>query len=302
MLAELYQIVTKDKILLEGLFFGPKRKGNAAAVWVSGLTGRFSASPQRTLTLAKILNAKGIAFAVFDHRGYGVVNSLKRKTGKKTKYIFGGTTFERFDHCVYDIDAVIRFLRRSGYKKVFLLGHSTGANKIAYYSWKTKGRGIAGLTLLGPLSDIPIFKKQLGKKYNTAVKWAQTMIKKGKRNTLLPFSYVDRAFWSAERFLSITKEGGKEDTFSYYDPKRKFYWTRNLRVPVLVLIGSKEQYADRPVREIMGAFKKNIPEKFFTGKIVAGADHGFKGKEKELAQIIKDWILKQKNLTKKQNP
>lgn len=294
MLTELHQIITKDGIPLEGLFFKPKRKSGVAALWVSGLTGRFSGSPERTLALAKILGSRGIAFAVFDHRGQGTINFLRKKLRKKTKYILAGTTFERFEHCVYDIDAVIQFLRKKGYKKIFLLGHSTGANKIAYYYWKTNGRGVAGLVLLGPLSDIPVLKKDLGRKYRLAIKWAEAMVKKGKRKVLLPPSFVGDAFWAAERFLSIAREGSREDTFPYYNPRRKFYWAKKIRVPVLMLIGREEQHADRPVAEILEAFKKQISGRFFSGKIIKGADHGFAEKEKELARTIANWIKNEK--------
>ena len=256
---------------------------------VSGLSGRFSKHPQRTLALAKVLNENDIAFAIFDHRGQGTINFLRKK---KRKSLLGGTAYERFGHCIYDIDAAIRFLRKKGYKRIFLLGHSTGANKIAYYYWKTKGRSVTGFVLLGPLSDIAAMqrKEELGKKYKAAVKRAEAMAKKGKGKSLLPHSLVGNAFWSAGRFLSITKEGGKEDTFPYYNPRRKFYWTKNVRVPVLVLIGGRDQFTDRPVAEIMEAFKKQVPARLFTGKIVKGANHEFSGKEKELAQTIAGWI------------
>lgn len=289
MLSQLHQIITKDKIPLEGLLFEPKRKSRVAAVWVSGLTGRFSSNPQRIHTLAKTLVANKITFAIFDHRGRDIVAPIK-KHAKKKKYILGGAAFERFEHCALDIDAVIGFLRKNGYKKIFLFGHSTGANKIAYYYWKKCGRRISGLGLLGPISDIPALKQKLGRKYRAALKKAQTMFKQGKRDALLSFSLVDGAFYSARRFLSIAGEVGKEDTFPYYDPKRKFYWAKNIRIPVFVLIGGKDQYADRPIPEIAAAFKRQIPPQHFSGMIVAGADHSFFGKEQVMAQAILGWI------------
>ncbi len=290
MLTELHQIITKDGIPLEGLFFKPKRKSGVAALWISGLTGRFSNRPEWMLSVANVLNNRNIAFAIFDHRGQGTINFLRKKVKNRTKKVLGGTTFERFEHCVYDIDAVIRFLRKKGYKKIFLLGHSTGANKIAYYIWKVGKRGVAGIGLLGPLSDIPVLKKDLGRKYRLAIKWAEAMVKKGKRKTFMPPSFVGEAFWAAERFLSIAREGSREDTFPYYNPRRKFYWVKKIRVPTLVIIGGNEQYADRPVQEILEAFEKQIPDRFFNGKIIKGADHGFEGKEKELARTIANWI------------
>lgn len=289
-LAELHQIITKDGIPLEGLLFQPNRKGKTAAVWFGGLTSRFSKNPERTNVLADIFIKNGISFATFDHRGLGVINSFKTGKGKNKKYILGGTTFEKFEHSVLDIEAILIFLRKRGYKKIFLLGHSTGANKTAYYIWKRGGYGVTGAVLLGPLSDIPGIKAELGRKYFTVLKTAGKMVKKSRGKELLPFKLVNGAFWSAERFWSIAREGSKEDAFPYYDPKRKFYWAKKVRLPVYVVIGEKDEHTDRPVKEILEAFKKQIPQKWFYGTIIKDADHGFAGRENVLARKLTSWI------------
>jgi alpha-beta hydrolase superfamily lysophospholipase len=289
-LAEIHQIVTKDGVPLEGLFFRSKKKSKIAAVWLGGLTSRFSKNPERTNTLADTFTKNGISFATFDHRGLGLINSLKVKRGKKERYIVVGTAFEKFEHSVLDIEAILSFLRERGYKKVFLLGHSTGANKAAHYIWKKGGRGLAGVGLLGPLSDIPGIKAGLGRKYSAVLKTAEKMVKKGKGKELIPFSLVNGAFWSAERFWSIAREGSKEDTFPYYNQKIKFYWAKTVRLPVFVVIGEKDQHADRPIKEILEAFKKQIPQKWFSGAIIKDADHGFSDKENILAVKLGGWI------------
>jgi len=290
MLSELHQIITKDGIPLEGLLFKPKRKKRAAAVWLGGLTSRFSKNPERTHALAQVFTKHGIAFANFDHRGAGIINAIKIQKGNRKKYILAGTSFEKFEHSIFDIEAILNFFRKRGYKKIFLLGHSTGANKVAYYILKRGSQGISGAALLGPLSDIPIFKSQLGKKYRLALNTARKMINNNKRKELLPFSVVNKAFWGAERFWSLAREKSNEDMFPYYDPKRKFRWTKNVRVPILVVIGENEQYADRPVKEIMNSFKTQISGRWFTGAVIKGADHSFTGKEKVLASKIIGWI------------
>ncbi|OHB17374.1 MAG: hypothetical protein A2913_00960 [Parcubacteria group bacterium RIFCSPLOWO2_01_FULL_40_65] len=293
-LAELHQIITKDGIPLEGLFFRPKKKSGIAAIWLGGLTSRFSKNPERTNILADIFTKNGIGFATFDHRGLGLINSLKVRNGKKEKYIAAGTAFEKFKHSVLDIEAILSFLRKYGYKKIFLLGHSTGANKAAHYIWKKGGRGLAGVGLLGPLSDIPGIKAGLGRKYSAALKTAEKMVKKGKGKELIPFSLVNGAFWSAERFWSIAREGSKEDTFPYYNQKRKFYWAERVRLPVFVVIGEKDQHADRSVKEILETLKKQIPQKWFSGAIIKDADHGFSGKENILAVKLASWVKGEK--------
>lgn len=305
MFCELNQIKTKDGLRFEGILFQPKKKNRIIAFWLTGLTGRFSHSPKRIHAIAEELGRKGISFAIFDHRGFGNINSLKVKSEKgnggrekKSKYKYFGTSFEKFEDSILDIGAMIRFCRKRGYKKIFLFGHSTGANKSAYYILKKRARGLAGVGLLGPMSDIPGIKKDLGRKYKTTLETAGKMVKRGKGNELLPMTMTNGKFYSAARFWSIAKERMNEDTFPYYDPNgstklttgRKFHWAKKVRLPILVLIGSKEQYADHPVPEIMDAFRRQIPAKYFSGKIIKGADHSFKNKEKELGKEMAKWI------------
>lgn len=287
MLASLHQIYTRDHIPLEGFLFSPKRKSRAVLVWLGGLRSRFSQSPERTHALANELVKKNIAFAAWNHRGFGLINSVKKKRGG---YALIGTGFEKFEHCVLDIEAIIRFLRRQGYRKIFLAGHSTGANKAAFYLWKRKGRGLSGALLAGPMADIPHLKRKLGVNFGRALAQAQKLIHKKRKNELLPLGLTRGEFWTAGRFWSIAREGANEDMFPYYAPRRRFRWARNLRMPVLVVIGGKDQCADRPVPEIMERFQKEVPEKFFTGVIIPGADHSFSGKEHAFAKSVANWI------------
>lgn len=299
MLSELTQIKTKDGLWLEGLVFGStgspqvnrqSKKGQAIAFWLSGLTGMLSDNPARVNAVAGELAKKKISFAVFNHRGFGNINSLKIKSRKFEGHRYFGASFERFEDSVLDIEAIIHFCKKRGYKKIFLLGHSTGANKAAYYILKKHGRGLTGIAFLGPMSDIPGIKKDLGRKYKTTLGTAEKMVKRGRSDELLPLSMTNGMFYGAARFFSIAREGANEDTFPYYDAKRKFRWTEKVRLPVFVLIGSREQHADRPVPEIMEAFRKQIDPKYFSGKIIKGANHSFRKKEKELGKNIADWI------------
>ncbi len=288
MLSELHQIKTKDGLLLEGLFFKPKKRGRVAAFYVGGLSSRFSGNPKRLFALARAFMSNGIAFAAFDHRGFGTINFVRRSGGRKS--ILGGVAFERFEDSVYDIEAVIRFLQAKGFRKIFLLGSSTGATKAAYYIWRKKSRGLAGIGLLGAISDIPVQKQELGRNYRRALEEAERMVRRGKGEELMPRKFVGGAYWGAARFLSIAKEGAREDTFPYYNPRRHFYWAKHVRKPILVLLGSKDQFVDRPIKKIMDVFEREILKRWFSGVILPGAPHSFTGKEKELASIITRWI------------
>ena len=288
----LHQVTTKDGIPLEGLLFEPVKKTLTVAVWFQGLSGRLSSAPQRTNELARILNGRGIALAAFDARGAGLITSFRKGKGKKKKWIIAGTSMEKFEHCVLDIRAVVGFLRKKGYRKIFLVGHSTGANKIAFYYGKTHDRAVNGLALLGPLSDFLGWKTSLKKNYRRALGTAREMMKKGKGNALLPFLLANGSYWSAARFWSNARAGSNEDAFPYYDPKKKLNWAARLKIPVLVLIGGKDQYADRPISDIIDFFQARIPKEYFSGGVIKNADHGFAGKEDEMAKVVAKWIAK----------
>ncbi|MFH0831208.1 MAG: alpha/beta fold hydrolase [Parcubacteria group bacterium] len=295
--ATLHEIWTSDGLPLEGLLFASPRRTKSAVFWIGGLTSRFSKNPRRTNTLAATLNRRGIAFAIFDHRGADVVRSVKvlNRKSKNHKYILTGTGYEKFEHSLRDIEAIIRFLRKQGYRKLYLIGHSTGANKAAYYIYKTGGRALAGVALLGAVSDIPILKKRLGSKYPLAVRAAQKLVTRGQSATLMPDYLVAGRIFTAARFLSLTQERAPEDMFPYYQPRRSFRWTKRLRQPVLVLLGEQdESAADRSTKEILKAFEAQVPKKFYKGTLIKGADHSFSRHAQQLAKVIAVWVKSKK--------
>ena len=291
MLAELVQTKTKDGLTLEGLFFESKKR-KAIVIWLGGLTSRLPDHVKRTQILAETLNSLGVSFGIFEHRGSGIANIFKKEKNNKVGYTLAGSAYEKFTDSSLDIESFINFSKTRGYKKIFLLGHSTGANKLAYCIYKKQGRGLAGIGLLGPLSDVPDFKKSLGSKYQTTLKLAKKMVNNGRGDNLIPILEKKGKLWSAQRLVSIATELGKEDTFPTYKQSPKFYWVKKIATPLLVLVGSRDQYADLPIPKLFARFKKEIPTNWFSGKIISGADHSFNKREKELAQEIAAWIKK----------
>ena len=99
---------------------------------------------------------------------------------------------------------------------------------------------------------------------------------------------------TAERFLSLYRAGSAEDVFPYHNPSAAWAELKGIRIPLAVIIGSLDQYRDRPVSRIMRAFTDNaLLTKSFAGITIKGADHGFRRKEKELANVIAGWVKKE---------
>lgn len=281
----LTRIKTRDGVTLYGIVVPPKRKGDTALIYIHGLGSSFYSGYTLTTELSRHLARHGIAYLKFNTRGHHAA-----VWGRKRGEILGAG-FERFEDCISDIKTMIRFARSLGYKNIILAGHSTGANKVLYHAHKTKSRGVKGIMLLGPISDIPakiidIGKRRLERGLRTAAK-----LSKKNASLLMPREY---GILTARRFLSLYHQGSTEDVFPYHNSAASWKELKSVRVPIAVIIGDRDKHLDRPAADFINSFRANTRStKSFSGVIIKGADHGFRKKEKELShkiiQVIKKW-------------
>ncbi|OGZ97577.1 MAG: hypothetical protein A3J10_03725 [Candidatus Sungbacteria bacterium RIFCSPLOWO2_02_FULL_54_10] len=288
----LAQITTRDRITLDGIVIEPRKKSATALIWIHGLGSNFSHGQSITRELSQTCLKNGIAYFKFNTRGHDVVNrdAPKRKAQTIVNRL-RGAGFERFEDCVLDIRAVIHFARKLGYRKVILVGHSTGANKALYYLYKTKDPAVKGLILLGAISDIAAGKKKFGA--TGLARGIALAEKRARKNSdaLMPLPY---GIFSAKRFLSMFRQGDSEDVFPYLNPRAAWKELKTIRAPIAVIFGSRDQYLDRPAEKLVEIFRSHaLSTKSFSGVIIKGADHGFKGKEKMLSKVVMDWIQQQ---------
>lgn len=278
----LTQIRTRDGLILDGVMIEPRKKSDAALVWIHGLTSSFYSSPTLIKELSDLCQKNGIGYFKFNTRGHDVV-----ARGHDTHPLLG-TVYEQFEDCVHDIRAIIRCARKRGYKKIILAGHSTGANKTLYYLYKTRDRNVKGIVLLGAANDISAEIKRVGEKiYEKELRLAQRLNRRDPSALFASHGYL----FTARRALSLFTPGAPEDVFPYYDPKARWKELRSIRVPTAVIFGSKDACLNRPAPKIIDLFRANAPlAKSFSGVIIKNADHGFKGKEKELSREIIRWI------------
>lgn len=289
----LERIVTKDGFEFDGIVREPTRRSGKALVWVHGLTSTFYNGHRRIRELSALCEKNGIAFASFNNRGHDIVTPLHkrdRRRRKGYKRALGGAGIERFEDCVFDIDAVIAFLKRKGYRDIFLTGHSTGANKVLYYVFKTQNRNIRGLGLLAPLSDIAAEKKIMGKEFEKTLAKVKEFARRSGRKKLVPQTITYQII-SAERYLSLYSSGSREDVFPYYNTRAKFKELRSIMKPILVVVGENDEHLDMSAEKLVKIFRKHaVSTNAFSGKIIKGASHNFTNKEAQLAKVIINWI------------
>src|ERR671918_1543488 len=276
----LARLRTRDGVFLDGVVVEPRRRRGTALIWVHGLGSVFSSSQPLIRELSARLLAAGIGYFKFNNRGHDVV--VRR--GNR----LAGAAFERFGQSVEDIRAVVAFAARRGFRRVVLAGHSTGANKALYYAARVRDRRVGGLILLGPVSDVAGEARRIGAtELRRRVAAAERLARRDSQ-ALVPRAW---GLYSARRYVSLYKPGQAEDVFPYYRPNARWTALRSVRVPVAAILGSRDEFLDRPPQAVIDAFRRNaIRAPSFTGVIVPGAGHGFVGRERALSEIIARWI------------
>jgi pimeloyl-ACP methyl ester carboxylesterase len=221
--------------------------------------------------MARVFVEKGIAFFPFNNRGAHFV----RRAGRK----LGGSAFERIRDCVEDIDGALRAIRRRGYGDITLIGHSTGANKIAVYDHYKRRNGVRRYVLVGGADDAGLLYAELGpRRFRALLQKARAMPK----NDLMP-----RRLMSWASFYDMANPNGDYNVFPFLKAtrgRRPFRYIRAIRKPALYVYGERDEY---------GFDAALLAENIGTnGEIVVvrDADHGFTGQEAELATLMADWI------------
>lgn len=131
--------ITPDELTLPGLLYEPDVETKTVAIYLHGNGGSsVFYKPEENTIIAEALVRKNIAYFPFNNRGAGFIQKFKRIiNGKKIRKNYG-MTYELIKECIIDIDVAIDYLKTKGYRKFYLIGSSTGANKVVVYNFYKK--------------------------------------------------------------------------------------------------------------------------------------------------------------------
>jgi pimeloyl-ACP methyl ester carboxylesterase len=213
--------------------------------------------------------------------------------------VMGGCAFERIRDCVQDVDGAVRELRRRGYRDITLIGHSTGANKIAVYDHYKPRNQIKRYILLGGGDDTGLLYDQLGaRRFTAALQKARTSIAAKRGDELVPPA-ISKLPMSWRAFYDMANPDGDYNVFPFTEVMRgirlsrrpRFRYVRAIRKPALFLYGERDEYCVDSASATLAALADALgPKPNVELAIMADADHGFAGKEEELAQVIARWM------------
>ncbi len=120
----------------------------------------------------------------------------------------GGRIYDQtYEAAMEEIDAAVQELRERGAKKIFVGGHSLGANAALYYATRTSLAGVLALAP-GHRPDSRLFQKKLA----ASVERAKSMIQAGKGDERASFDDINQG-------KSLTVQTTAKIYLSYMDPE-----------------------------------------------------------------------------------
>ncbi len=307
---KLVEFKTKDGLELPGILYGT-RKPREAAIFLHG-NGSSSVfyHQENKKPLAEALNKKDIALLYFNNRGAHYIKKLSQKQGTLRQAPIGlssgrrqgkrklyGMAFEKIKECIFDIDGAIAFLKKQGYRKFYLIGFSTGANKICVYNYYHPKNPVAKYVLLAGGDDAGIYYHLLKKaKFWKILKKAKQKIKKRQGEEIMPELLAFNLIFSYQGFYDIANPDGDYDIFPFLEVIKKlklskkplFRHFKSIKKPTLVVYGEQDEYAWGDVPLVVKILKNYQPGLDY--KIIKNANHSFEKHKGQLAKIIADWI------------
>lgn len=278
----------EDHYLLNGLLYG----GDSARrgfIFIHGLTGEAFSHNDILSPLA----SEDTAVLYFSNRGYNLVADIKRldhDTDKGYRHDTIGTAHEIFIDCIDDINGAINFLGQRGVEQFYLVGHSTGCQKITYYlSQPGTDPRIKGGVLICPMSDYAYAAKTENPAIlKRATAAAEHLVASGQ-----PHQLLSPAVWpellDAQRFLSLYAADSPEEIFTYAQPHKAPTTLQAVKTPLLIELAGADEYADRPASDLVTWFEQATRQQTATVQVMEGSLHNLAGHEATLARNIARW-------------
>src|SRR3989338_2367551 len=180
-----------DRLQLPGLLYESNKKTTEIAVYLhgNGSSSVFYGDYKMNLFGERLVE-RGVSFFPFNNRGAGWIKKLDKTVNGEKERVLYGMTYELIKECILDIDGAIKYLKGLGYVTFYLIGMSTGANKIAVYHYYKKNNPFSKYVLLSGGDDTGLYYQEFGKKkFFPVLQKCREQIKKGNGKKLVP-SYI----------------------------------------------------------------------------------------------------------------
>ena len=273
---------TKDNMRLPMVHFNTNEK-DICVIFVHGMCQTIIDN-YFAIVCGNALSENKIGFLYAHNRGYSIENDILMKDGTYTRC---GCMYEIFEDCVLDIDLAIEKAKELGYKRIILMGHSYGCNKLIYYYYK-KRPDILGV-ILSSAPDMVGLQLLRQKDYKELIREAKENIDNGDSTKLLSNLVEDYMYMSSQTYYNWFNKNSNLDNLPVMGNSNNWYQFESIDVPILTFSGSLE--TDNYLHlDLLKDKAKNCNN--FECKIIENANHFYHNKEDEISLLILNWINK----------
>jgi pimeloyl-ACP methyl ester carboxylesterase len=286
---EFVKVTTSDNIIFQGLLSEPSKKTKTAILHIHGMRGNLYES-SFIKTMLNSYPSAGVSFLTVETRGSELMRFFPRVNEKP---ILLGNAYEIFEDSAKDIIAWIVFLKKRGYTKIHLQGHSLGCAKVAFFHSVQKDKCVKSLLFISPSDilglelnprDMPFHRKYAAE--------AKELEKQGKSGELLDGFQWDYYRLSAKTYLNISQEKSKTAIFNYNNPELGWKTVKKLDVPILSILGTKDEGIVTDAYESTKTLEKQATQcPRFVGIVLEGAPHSFVGFEHNIVEHVLELVL-----------
>ncbi len=271
---------TKDNLRLPIIHYSNEKK-DICVIFVHGMCQTIIDN-YFAIVLGNFLSEHEIGFLYAHNRGYSIENDILMKDGS---YIRCGCMYEIFENCVLDIDLAIEKAKELGYKKIILMGHSYGCNKLIYYYYK-KNPDILGM-ILASAPDMVGLQLLSQKDYNQLIKEAKNNIDNGNPTKLLSNLVEEYMYMSSQTYYNWFNKNSNLDNLPVMGNSNNWYQFETINIPILTFSGSQE--TDNYLHlDLLKEKAKSCND--FEYKIINNTNHFYFNKESEISHLILAWI------------
>ena len=273
---------TRDGLRLPMLHFESNKK-DICVICIHGMCGTIIDNYFATVW-GKLLAKNDIGFIYEHNRGHSIENDIVMKDGSFKRC---GCMYEIFEDCIYDIDLAIQTAKEKGYKRIILLGHSLGCNKVIYYYYK-KHPNILGI-ILASAPDMIGSHLLIEPEYEELLKEAKENIDKNQPTKLLHKMIEDYMYMSSQTYYNWFHKNSNLDNLPIISNPKNWEQLETIDVPILTFSGSKDEdyYLHLDLLKEKATNCKN-----FEYQIIENTGHTYQEKELETGNLILNWINK----------
>lgn len=294
---EIINFLATDSVNLNGILYKSNNQTKDVILSVHGMSS--NCFKKRDEVIAKFANEAKIDYFCFNNRGSELVKYIRKGIGEKQEKILAGTSYEDVLEGYEDIVGAILKLKELGYENIYLQGHSLGGTKIVYtynelineeeYDILSLIKGVILLSLVDIPKTLAIY---LGNKFDQYLKLAEQKELEGNKNELMPKESFIHLI-SVKSFLRYARDN-KEIDFANYGQDTELEKLNNIKVPLFMRWGNQNEMILQKADELVTIVSNSIENINKDIDYIDGADHGYIGKESEVAKQIIEFINRQK--------